>query len=193
MCAHLSERLLAAKTLDELRQLCERRLSPPVTQGEKLVFGAGAPRADIVIIGEAPGAQEARTGQPFVGSAGKLLNRSLHEIGLEREKIYIGNVLKTRPPGNRKPRRNEIKNELPFLLRQIELIQPDLLVLLGATALQALTGPTAKITQLRGSWIEAAGRPALVTYHPAAALRDEARKAALRQDFAALRKRLESP
>lgn len=193
MHAKLREQLLEAKTLSELRQFCERILSPQIIQGEKLVFGEGPPQAEIMIIGEAPGAQEARTGQPFVGSSGKLLNRLLHEVGLEREKVYISNILKTHPPGNRKPHRNEIKNQLPFLLRQIELIQSKLLVLLGATALQALTDPTAKITQLRGSWIEVAGLPAFVTYHPAAALRDEAKKAVLRQDFAALQKRLESP
>lgn len=192
MHAKLHEQVLEAKTLSELRQLCERFLSLTIPQNEKLVFGEGPLQAKVMIIGEAPGAQEAKSGQPFVGSAGRLLNKLLHEIGLEREEIYISNILKTHPPGNRKPYRNEVKNELPFLLRQIELIQPKLLVLLGATALQALTEPAAKITQLRGSWIEAAGLPAFVTYHPAAALRDAAKKVVLQQDFAALQKYLES-
>jgi DNA polymerase len=116
----------------------------------------------------------------------------LSQIGLEREQIYISNILKTHPPGNRKPYRSEIKKELPFLLRQIELVQPKLLVLLGATALQALVDPGAKITKLRGNWIEVGKLPTFVTYHPAAALRDEAKKAVLAQDFATLQERIAS-
>jgi uracil-DNA glycosylase len=174
-------------TLSTLQQLCECYLSSEISNGEKLVFGEGPSQAEIMLIGEAPGVQEAKTGRPFVGSAGKLLTKLLNEIGLRREQIYIGNVLKTHPPGNRKPYRGEVKKELPFLHRQIELIQPKLLVLLGATALQALTSPKTKLTQLRGSWIEVAGIPALVTYHPAAALRDKTKEAVLRQDFILLR------
>lgn len=192
MHARLHEQILGAKTLDELKQLCGDYLNSKIIQGEKLVFGEGPPQAKLMIIGEAPGAQEAKTGQPFVGSAGKLLSKLLNEIGLERQQIYISNILKTHPLGNRKPYRNEIKDELPFLLRQLELVQPKLLVLLGATALQALVNPKAKITQLRGNWIEVKGLPTFVTYHPAAALRNESRKAVLQQDFTMLQKSLKA-
>jgi uracil-DNA glycosylase len=183
----LEAQIKSITSLSKLQQLCESCLSSEIRPGEKLVFGEGPPQAEIMIIGEAPGVQEAKTGRPFVGRAGKLLAKLLAEIGLRREQVYIGNVLKTHPPGNRKPHRSEVKRELPFLHRQIELIQPKLLVLLGATALQALTSPEAKLTQLRGSWIEIGGIPSLVTYHPAAALRDKAKEAVLGQDFTALR------
>src|SRR5699024_370303 len=132
------------------------------------------------------------TGQPFVGNAGKLLNKLLNQIGFEREQIYISNVLKTHPPGNRKPYRSEVRKELPFLHRQIKLVQPKRLVLLGATALQALVSPEAKITQLRGNWIEVEGIPAFITYHPAAALRDRTKETIMAQDFTTLRERIAS-
>ncbi|QBQ55630.1 uracil-DNA glycosylase [Nitrosococcus wardiae] len=186
----LHEQLEKVATLNELKQLCEHYLDSEVTTGEKLVFGEGSLQAEMMIIGEAPGVQEAKTGRPFVGNAGKLLNTLLSQIGLKREQIYISNILKTHPPGNRKPYRSEIKKELPFLLRQIELLQPKLLVLLGATALQTLVNPKAKITELRGNWIEVKNLPTLVTYHPAAALRDETRKTALEHDFSKLQQRL---
>lgn len=188
----LDEQLEKVATLNELKQLCEHYLGSEVSKGEKLVFGEGPPQAEVMIIGEAPGVQEAKTGQPFVGNAGKLLNTLLNQIGLEREQIYISNILKTHPPGNRKPYRGEIKKELPFLLRQIELLQPKLLVLLGATALQALHDPKAKITELRGNWIEVKNLPTFVTYHPAAALRDETKKKTLEHDFSKLQERLAS-
>ncbi|ADJ28783.1 phage SPO1 DNA polymerase-related protein [Nitrosococcus watsonii C-113] len=188
----MDDLLKKAATLHELAQYCNRYLGPNVVKGEKLVFGEGPSSAKIMIIGEAPGVQEAKTGQPFVGSSGQLLTKLLHQIGLKREQIYISNILKTHPPGNRKPHRSEIKRELPFLLRQIELLQPQLLVLLGATALQALLDPNAKITKLRGQWLEIKNLPTFVTYHPAAALRDETKKAALAQDFASLQGYLES-
>lgn len=191
MQSHLPEQLEQITTLAELKKLCERCLGSEATPGEKIVFGEGPPQAKVMIIGEAPGAQEARTGRPFVGNAGKLLNKLLTQIGLEREQVYISNILKTHPPGNRKPYRSEIKKELPFLLRQIELLQPKLLLLLGATALQSLLDPKAKITELRGNWIEIKSLPAFVTYHPAAAFRDEAKKTVLEQDFAAFQKHLE--
>jgi DNA polymerase len=189
---NLHEQLEKAVTLNELEQLCKHYLGSEVTTGEKLVFGEGPSHAKVMIIGEAPGAQEARTGQPFIGSAGKLLNKLLSQINLEREQVYISNILKTHPPGNRKPYRSEVKKELPFLLRQIELVQPKLLVLLGATALQALVDPGAKITKLRGSWIEVGKLPVFITYHPAAALRDKAKEAILVQDFATLQERIAS-
>lgn len=189
MQSDLSEQLARIANLEELKQLCESYLSPDLAAGERLVFGEGAPQAEVMVIGEAPGVQEAKTGRPFVGNAGRLLTKLLREIGLKREQVYICNILKTHPPGNRKPTRREVEKELPFLRRQIELIRPKLLVLLGATAFQALVDPKGRITQQRGSWVEVEGIPALVSYHPAAALRDEAKIAILQQDFAALQGR----
>jgi uracil-DNA glycosylase len=190
--SNLGEQLKAITNLEDLKQLCERYLSTDLAPGEQLVFGEGPPQAEVMVIGEAPGFQEAKTGRPFVGNAGRLLNKLLHEIGLRREQVYICNVLKTHPPGNRKPTRREIERELPLLQRQIGLIQPKLLVLLGATALQALIDPKGKITLQRGGWVDVGGIPAFVTYHPAAALHDETKIAILEQDFAALQERLRS-
>lgn len=186
----LDEKTQQTNDLDELKKLCSHHLGAEVSGDEKLVFGEGPADAEIMFIGEAPGTQEARAGRPFVGNAGKLLNKLIKDIGLEREQVYIANILKTHPPDNRKPTRSEIKAQLPFLRRQIELIHPKLLVLLGATALQGLVDPKARITQERGNWIEVDGIPALVTFHPAAVFRDESKRAMLEADFKKLQQRL---
>lgn len=192
MQSDLPTALQRASDLHQVRQLCERYLSAELTEGEQLVFGEGSSQATLMIIGEAPGVQEAKTGRPFVGRAGRLLEQLLYGIGLKREQVYISNVLKTHPPGNRRPSRTEVERELPFLRRQIELLEPKLLTLLGSTALKALVDPKAKITQLRGRWLEIDGIPTLVTYHPAAALRDDSRRTALEEDFAALGDRFQA-
>lgn len=186
----LEEQIQQTSNLDQLKKISKDHLGSEVAEGEKLVFGEGATDAEVMLIGEAPGAKEAKSGRPFVGNAGKLLNQLLKDIGLEREQVYIGNILKTRPPGNRKPTRSEVKQQLPFVKRQIELIRPQLLVLLGATALQGLVDPKAKITQERGSWTEVDGIPALVTFHPAAVFRDDKKRAVLEEDFKKLQQRL---
>jgi DNA polymerase len=136
------------------------------------VFGVGDPRAEWMLIGEAPGAEEDRLGDPFVGQAGRLLDNMLAAIGLERRKnVYIANVLKCRPPGNRNPEPDEVAKCTPFLLRQIELIQPKLIVAMGRFAAQTLLNTDASIASLRGRVHQYAGRPLIVTYHPAYLLR----------------------
>jgi DNA polymerase len=137
------------------------------------VFGVGDENADWLLVGEAPGAEEDRLGDPFVGQAGKLLDNMLAAIGLNRrEKVYIANVLKCRPPGNRNPEPDEVAKCTPHLLRQIELIRPKLIVAMGRFAAQTLLGTDASIASLRGRVHAYAGLPLIVTYHPAYLLRN---------------------
>ena len=137
------------------------------------VFGVGDARAQWMLVGEAPGAEEDRLGEPFVGQAGKLLDNMLAAIQLERGRnVYIGNVLKCRPPGNRNPEPGEVAACSPYLLRQIALIQPKLIVALGRFAAQTLLGTDATIGSLRGAVHRYAGVPLVVTYHPAYLLRN---------------------
>jgi DNA polymerase len=137
------------------------------------VFGVGDENADWMLIGEAPGAEEDRLGDPFVGQAGRLLDNMLAAIDLERTKnVYIANVLKCRPPGNRNPQPEEVAKCSPHLLRQIELVQPKLILAMGRFAAQTLLGTDASIASLRGRVHRYAGRPLIVTYHPAYLLRN---------------------
>jgi uracil-DNA glycosylase family 4 len=137
------------------------------------VFGVGDEKAEWMLVGEAPGAEEDRLGEPFVGQAGKLLDNMLAAVGLARGRnVYIANVLKCRPPGNRNPEPDEIAKCSPHLLRQIELIQPKLIVAMGRFAAQALLGTDATIASLRGKVHRYAGVPLVVTYHPAYLLRN---------------------
>ena len=136
------------------------------------VFGVGDENADWLLIGEAPGADEDRLGEPFVGQAGKLLDNMLAAIDLKRgENVYIANVLKCRPPGNRNPEPDEVAKCTPFLLQQISLIQPKLIVAMGRFAAQTLLNTDASIASLRGRVHTYAGVPLIVTYHPAYLLR----------------------
>jgi DNA polymerase len=137
------------------------------------VFGVGDENADWMLIGEAPGAEEDRLGEPFVGQAGKLLDNMLAAIGLERgENVYIANVLKCRPPGNRNPEPEEVAKCTPFLKRQIALIQPKLIIAMGRFAAQTLLASDATIASLRGRVFSYEGVPLIVTYHPAYLLRN---------------------
>ena len=137
------------------------------------VFGVGDENADWLLVGEAPGAEEDRVGEPFVGQAGRLLDNMLAAIGLRRgENVYICNVLKCRPPGNRNPESDEVAKCTPFLLRQIELIEPKLIVAMGRFAAQTLLNTDASIASLRGRVHRYAERPLIVTYHPAYLLRN---------------------
>ncbi len=137
------------------------------------VFGVGDEKADWLLVGEAPGAEEDRLGEPFVGQAGRLLDNMLAAIDLNRgENVYICNVLKCRPPGNRNPEPDEVAKCTPFLLRQIELIQPKLIVAMGRFAAQTLLNTDASIASLRGRVHRYAERPLIVTYHPAYLLRN---------------------
>lgn len=136
------------------------------------VFGEGAPDARVVCVGEAPGKREDETGRPFVGRAGKLLDRLLLTIGLPRESVYICNVLKSRPPRNRDPLPEEVKACSPYLLRQLALIRPEIVVAFGAFAARTLLDSTSALGRMRGSVHRYAGYPVVVTYHPAALLRN---------------------
>jgi uracil-DNA glycosylase len=137
------------------------------------VFGVGDEDADWLLVGEAPGAEEDRLGDPFVGQAGRLLDHMLAAIGLERTRnVYIANVLKCRPPGNRNPEPDEVAKCTPFLLKQIGLIRPKLIVAMGRFAAQTLLASDASIASLRGRLHQYAGVPLIVTYHPAYLLRN---------------------
>ncbi len=146
----------------------------------QVVFGVGNPQAELMFVGEAPGEDEDRQGEPFVGKAGQLLTKIIETMGFARGDIYIANVLKCRPnmppgtPGNRKPTPAEMATCLPYLQKQIAIIQPRVLVALGATAMQGLTGETAAMGQLRGKWHDFHGIPLMATYHPAYLLRNQA-------------------
>jgi len=160
---------------DELRALagtCTKcRLSEGRTQ---VVFSDGHPNARLLVIGEAPGANEDRTGLPFVGPAGKLLDLLLASVGLSREtSVHICNVIKCRPPENRNPRPDEIEACTPFLRRQIELVRPEVILGVGAFAAQFLTGTDKGMGKLRGEVYSYEGTPVVVTYHPAALLRNQ--------------------
>ena len=172
-------------------------LCPLSETRNSVVFGAGNADADLMFVGEAPGAEEDRQGLPFVGRAGQLLNQLLTEIGLKREDVFIGNVLLCRPPGNRDPQPGEIASCRPWLDRKIELIEPRVLCTLGNFATKLLTGSPAGITKVRGTPQQhlIGGRPVhlMPLLHPAAALRTPAMAEALREDFARLPALLEAP
>jgi DNA polymerase len=141
------------------------------------VFGIGSPTARLMFVGEAPGAEEDRTGLPFVGRAGQLLTDMITKgMGLTRAEVYIANVLKSRPPDNRNPLPEEVANCLPYLERQIAIIRPEYLCLLGATAAQALLATGLSVGKLRGQWHHYRGIPTMVTYHPSYLLRNPAAK-----------------
>ncbi len=167
---------------------------PLHAQGRKqIVFGVGNPNADIMFIGEAPGADEDEQGEPFVGRAGQLLNNMINAMGIRREDVYIANVIKCRPPGNRTPEPAECEVCSPFLLKQIDVIKPKTIVALGAVASRALLGLNQPMSQLRGQWHDFRGYPLAVTYHPAYLLRDPRQKAAAWQDLQMVMKRLDMP
>jgi uracil-DNA glycosylase family 4 len=163
----------------------------------KTVFGAGNADADLMFVGEAPGAEEDRQGLPFVGRAGQLLNQLLEEIGLARDDVFIANVLKSRPPGNRDPQPAEIAACEPYLFEQVRLIEPTVVCTLGNFATKLLTGSQTGITKVRGTpqLHELGGRPVflLPLLHPAAALRTPAMKETLRGDFATIPGLLSGP
>ena len=189
------ETAAAAKSLDDLRERLSRfegcGLKATATQ---LVFGDGNPGADIIFIGEAPGADEDRQGVPFVGRAGQLLDKMLASIGLDRSKVYIANVVPWRPPGNRTPTPLETAACLPFTRRQIELVDPKILVCLGAAAAQTLLGSKEGIMRLRGRWLPyLAGEKeirALAMLHPAYLLRQPGQKKLAWQDLRMLAKEI---
>jgi len=175
-------------SLDELRALmgdCHRcALGDTRT---RLVFGVGDPHARLMLVGEAPGKNEDLKGEPFVGAAGKLLDSLLEGMGLTRERIYIANILKCRPPGNRDPLPGEIEACTPFLRDQIRLVDPAVIATLGNFATRFMLGRAEGITQLRGRLFRVEGRLVLPIFHPAVVLYDPGKRPVLEQDFSTLR------
>ena len=157
---------------------------------QNVVFGTGDPRAELMFIGEAPGADEDRLGEPFVGRAGKLLTKMLKSIGYERSEVYIANILKCRPPGNRDPEQEEVDACLPYLKQQISLIQPKFIIALGKVAARRLLdfSPTVSLKSLRGRIFKFNSEPLIVTYHPAALLRSPGLKVQAWEDLQFLMK-----
>ena len=170
-----AERMAALSARALVCQKCEH-LAKSRTQ---VVFGVGNIDAELMFVGEAPGADEDLKGEPFVGKAGQLLTKIIEAMGFKRGDVYIGNVLKCRPdmppnePGNRKPRPDEMATCLPYLIEQIEIIQPRVMVALGATAMEGLLGAKEPMNRLRGRWHEFKGIPLMATYHPAYLLRNQ--------------------
>jgi DNA polymerase len=174
-----------ATTLEALREAigdCQRcKLAPHRTN---LVFGVGNPKARLMFVGEGPGADEDARGEPFVGRAGQLLTEIITKgMRLRRADVYIANVIKCRPPGNRNPEPDEVDACEPFLLRQVDLIKPEVIVALGKFAAQTLLRTRAPITQLRGRWFDYRGIRLMPTFHPAYLLRNPAEKRVVWQDI----------
>ena len=180
-----------SNTLDELQKsldgcsrcsLCQQR--------NHLVFGAGNPQARVVLVGEAPGREEDLRGYPFVGEAGQLLEKILLAMNLSRQSVYICNVIKCRPPGNRDPKPDEIAACEPFLKQQLAIIKPEIIITLGRFAAQTLLKTTAPIGRLRGQWREYEGIALMPTFHPAYLLRNPAGKRPVWEDMKLVMQRL---
>jgi len=186
----IDEKLEQCSSLANLKSLCEvsDQLKTDL-DGTNLVFGVGNPNADLMIIGEAPGFNEDKQGEPFVGAAGKLLNKILEAINFGREDIYIANILKHRPPDNRNPTSEERQRSLPFLMRQIELISPKIILCMGKVAGTTLLDKEQALKHMRGKFYPFHGAELTVTYHPAALLRNPKWKRPTWEDVQSVRKR----
>ncbi|HUT23688.1 MAG TPA: uracil-DNA glycosylase [Sumerlaeia bacterium] len=173
-----------AEQLEALRQETARCAKCGLAAGRThVVFGEGNPDADVMFVGEAPGRDEDSQGRPFVGRAGQLLDTLIGEVGLRREEVFIGNVIKCRPPGNRDPELDEIQTCEPYLLTQIALIRPRVIVALGRFAAHTLSGTTTPITRMRGKFHLYHDVKLMPTFHPAAVLRNPSYRADIVADF----------
>ena len=185
----VSESYHTAKSLEELNSLICKCMKCGLGDTRKnFVFGTGNPNAEALILGEGPGAEEDEQGLPFVGRAGKLLNDILKAIKFERNEVYIANIVKCRPPGNRTPTPVEMETCMPYLKKQIKLINPKLILCVGLTAAHGLLHNKESLTNLRGKVFEYEGRKVMVTYHPAALLRNPNWKRGCWEDVQAFRK-----
>lgn len=179
----------SAKDLDELESLIKDCKKCPLHKSRnKFVFGKGNHIADVMIIGEGPGAEEDKLGEPFVGRAGNLLTDILTAIKFSREEVYIANIVKSRPPANRTPLPDEMNACLPYLMKQIELIKPKMILCLGLTAAKGLLKKNDSLTRMRGQVFELNGIKVMVTYHPAALLRNPNWKRGCWEDVQKFRK-----
>jgi DNA polymerase len=181
-------------TLSDLREVIARLDTPLKDQATNMVFGSGNENAELLLIGEAPGAEEDRQGMPFVGQSGQLLDKILNAIELNRNEIYITNILPWRPPGNRTPSSEEIAMFRPYVLKHISIINPKFIVCLGGTASKALLQTTESMTQLRGKWVNVEGIAAkiLPTFHPAYLLRSPSQKREAWIDFLLVKQKMNS-
>ena len=195
-CQNARQICSQAETLDDLKKMvegfegCALRLT-----ANKTVFGCGSAQADLLLIGEAPGADEDRSGVPFVGRSGHLLDKMLHAIHINREECFVTNILPWRPPGNRTPTDAEIAVCLPFLKRQIELVRPKIILVLGGSAANALLDNIEPISKLRGKWLDYTTTkgekiPVLASFHPAYLLRNSAQKAKAWSDLLRVKQKL---
>src|SRR6056297_634028 len=186
----LEQKLKKCGTLDELRNFCEasEELKTDL-EGTNLVFGVGNSNADLIVIGEAPGFNEDKEGEPFVGAAGQLLNKILKAIEFDRQDIYIANILKHRPPDNRNPTSEERERSLPFLERQIDLISPKVILCVGKISGTTLLGKDQALKNMRGQFYDYRGAKLTVTYHPAALLRNPNWKRPVWEDVQEVRKK----
>jgi len=184
----VQEEWMNSETLDSLNnQICTCMKCPLGKTRTKFVFGVGNPKADIMLIGEAPGADEDRQGEPFVGRAGQLLNKILEAVNLEREEVYICNILKCRPPNNRDPQPMEVEHCEPYLHKQIELVKPKIIIALGRIAGQTLLRTGDPLGSLRSQIHDYLGIPMIIVYHPAALLRNPNFKKTMWEDIKAFR------
>jgi len=182
--AYLGGGPIQSTSLEDLREdIRDCRRCKPYQGRTNLVFGEGTPKARLVFVGEGPGREEDLEGRPFVGEAGRLLTRIIKAMGLTRESVYICNVVKCRPPNNRDPEADEIDSCLPFLRRQLNLIQPDVICALGRVAAQSLLGKEFRITRERGKWQSFMDIPLMPTYHPAYLLRNPTAKREVWEDI----------
>ena len=160
------------------------------TGRKNIVFGAGNKNADIMFIGEGPGADEDIQGEPFVGKAGQLMNKAFEALDIKREDVYIANIVKCRPPQNRNPEQDEANACMDYLRNQVLLVKPKIIVLLGSVALKNILGEEYSITNSRGKWIEKKGILYLPTFHPAALLRDDSKKIDFWKDLKLIKEKL---
>jgi uracil-DNA glycosylase len=180
--------VLDRETLGQIREDLGDCQRCKLAKGRKhIVFGQGNPHAELVFIGEGPGADEDEQGLPFVGRAGQLLNRMLQLVGIRREDVYICNVVKCRPPGNRPPEKDEVDACSPFLFRQLEAIQPRLICCLGAPAVRTVLGLKEAILKIRGQFYDYGSAKAMATVHPAYVLRNPREEKILQEDFQKIR------
>ena len=198
--------ITGSSKVEKLRHLAERasvcvKCPHLAARRHTVVFGVGNPEAKLMFVGEAPGEEEDLQGEPFVGKAGQLLTKMITAMGLTREQVYIANIVKCRPDmppgasGNRKPTKQEMETCVPYLRAQIDVIQPSVMVALGATAVEGLLGPVGTIGSLRGKFLEYRGTPLMPTYHPSYLLRNQSNteKRKVWEDLLKVMERLEMP
>ena len=181
------------ETWEELEESIKNCNKCKLCHGRRnIVFGTGNKNADIMFIGEGPGADEDIQGEPFVGKAGQLMNKAFDALEIERERVYIANIVKCRPPQNRNPEKDETKACINYLRNQVMLVKPKIIVLLGSVALKNILGDEYSITTARGKWIENKGIYYMPTFHPAALLRDDSKKIYFWRDLKLVKEKIRS-